>query len=134
VSVAVPVPLHPWRRLSRGFNQARDLAAQLPLEVAPVLWRVRATKPQEHLTAAARRRNVHGVFAVSPLLTSRQRTRLLEDRVVVLIDDVRTTGATLDQCASALKAAGVREVRAITIAIARPREPRHTQATTWATS
>jgi ComF family protein len=114
----VPVPLHPWRRVTRGFNQAADLAACLERPVVYALWRTRATAPQTGLTAARRRRNVRGAFALSPLLSRRVREALLANRVVVLVDDVRTTGATLEACAAALKDAGVREVRALTAALA----------------
>ncbi len=113
----------------RGFNQAGDLARRLPLPVLSALWRVRATLPQEHLTAAARQRNVRDAFRIAPWLTTRTRQRLIEGHAVVLIDDVRTTGATLDQCALALKAAGAREVRALTVAIARPHGHRHDTGT-----
>jgi len=114
----VPVPLHPWRRLTRGFNQAADLAACLELPVVHALWRSRATAPQTGLTGARRRRNVRGAFMISPLLSTRVHQTMLEGQIVVLVDDVRTTGATLDACAQALKGAGVREVRAITLALA----------------
>ena len=112
----VPVPLHPWKRARRGFNQAEDLSRHLGVPVQRVLWRVRATAPQTTLNAKSRRRNLAGAFRLSPFLTSRQRRRWLDDRTVVLIDDVRTTGATLEACASVLRAAGVREVRALTVA------------------
>ena len=117
---AVPVPLHPWRRLQRGFNQAADLAAALDLPVVHALWRARATCPQAGLSARARRRNVAGAFRLSPLLRAHTRDTLLRDRVVLLVDDVRTTGATLNACAAVLKAAGAREVRALTVARAAP--------------
>jgi len=112
----VPVPLHPWRRAGRGFNQAEELARHLGIPLRRVLWRVRATAPQTALDARARRRNVHDAFRPSPFLTSRHRRRWLEGRTVVLVDDVRTTGATLEACAARLKAMGVREVRALTVA------------------
>jgi ComF family protein len=114
-SCAVPVPLHPWRRLHRGFNQAADLAAALPIPVAHALWRWRMTAPQTGLTARARRRNVRGAFRLSPLLSRRVRS-MIAGRIVVLVDDVRTTGATLDSCAHVLKDAGAKEVRALTVA------------------
>ena len=114
----VPVPLHPWRRLTRGFNQSADLAAQLDLPVVHALWRTRATPPQTGLTAAKRRRNVRGAFSMSPFLSRRVRRTMLVGQIVVLVDDVRTTGATLDGCARVLKDAGVREVRALTLALA----------------
>ena len=111
--VAVPVPLHPSRRRERGFNQALDLARGLGLPVSLALRRVRATGSQIALPAAERRRNVHEAFAPSRLPWRR---RVIDDRVVVLVDDVSTTGATLDECARVLKAMGAREVRAVTAA------------------
>ncbi|HEY6363127.1 MAG TPA: ComF family protein [Vicinamibacterales bacterium] len=114
--VLVPVPLHAVRRLQRGFNQADDLARRLDGPVVRALWRIRATSPQAGLTAAARRRNVRHAFRLSPLLSRRTRSRLIEGRTVVLVDDVRTTGATLDACARVMKEAGAKEVRALTAA------------------
>ena len=115
-SCVVPVPLHPWRRLYRGFNQAADLAAALPLPVVHALWRRRMTAPQTGLSAGGRRRNVRGAFCVSPLLRRRVMQTMIANRIVVLVDDVRTTGATLDACAHVLKDAGAKEVRALTVA------------------
>jgi predicted amidophosphoribosyltransferase len=82
------------------------------------LWRLRVTAPQAGLTAPRRRQNVRGAFAMSPFMSPRVRRTMLIGRIVVLIDDVRTTGATLDACARVLKEAGVREVRALTLALA----------------
>lgn len=113
---AVPVPLHPWRRLTRGFNQAADLARTTRLPVVHALWRVRATTAQAGLRAQARRRNVTGAFRLSRVLSGRSRRRYLTGCAVVLVDDVWTTGATLDACAQVLREAGVREVRALTVA------------------
>jgi len=111
----VPVPLHPWRRLTRGFNQAAILAAPLPLPVIHALWRPRATAPQAGLPAADRRRNVRGAFALAPWLRTPALAGL-RGRIVVLVDDVYTTGSTLEACALVLREAGVREVRALTVA------------------
>lgn len=108
--VAVPVPLHAGRRRWRGYNQSADLAQQLGLPVMQALRRRRATPPQTALPAAQRHRNVKGAFE------ARRTARRLRDAVVVLVDDVATTGATLDACAVALAACGVREVRALTAA------------------
>jgi ComF family protein len=123
-SCAVPVPLHPWRRLRRGFNQAADLAAALPIPIVHALWRRRMTAPQTGLAAGARRRNVRGAFRLSPLLRRRVLQTMIAGQIVVLVDDVRTTGATLDACAHALKDAGAQEVRALTVARAEP-HPMH---------
>ena len=105
----IPVPLHQSRRRERGFNQAADLARHVGLPVRLALRRARATPTQTGLPAAQRRRNVRGAFALA-------RDGGLAGSTVVLIDDVSTTGATLDACALALKDAGVREVRALTAA------------------
>jgi ComF family protein len=107
---AVPVPLHPARLRSRGFNQADDLARGLPLPVVAALRRHRATDDQVTLPAAERHRNVRGAFVAT------RHAGVLRGGIVVLVDDVSTTGATLDACARALKEAGVREVRALTAA------------------
>ena len=114
----VPVPLHPWRRMRRGFNQAHDLAKRFDRPVMNALWRVRATPAQLTLNAETRRTNVRDAFAASPLCGAGRCGPPIDDRVVVLVDDVRTTGATLDECAKVLLNAGAREVRALTAAIA----------------
>jgi ComF family protein len=109
-AAAIPVPLHASRRRERGFNQAEDLARHLRLPVVGALERVRPTTAQAALPAARRHGNVRGAFAPTKAAGA------LRGAVVVLIDDVSTTGATLDACARALKAAGVGEVRALTAA------------------
>ena len=116
-TAAVPVPLHGSRRRERGFNQAADLARHLGLPVAHALVRVRATPAQTGLPAVQRHRNLRGAFAVT------RAARSLAGATIVLIDDVSTTGATLDACARTLKDAGVAEVRALTAArvVAGPR-------------
>ncbi len=106
----VPVPLHPSRLRTRGFNQAADLARAIGLPIAPVLCRTRATGPQADLPAARRHGNVRGAFAAATTM------RRWNGTILVLVDDVSTTGATLDACASALLAAGAAEVRALTAA------------------
>jgi ComF family protein len=121
----VPVPLHWSRRRQRGFNQASDLARHLGLSALRLLRRTRPTATQTGLSAARRHGNVRGAFALVRGLEGREglvgREGLagqdgLEGLIVVLIDDVSTTGATLNACARVLKQAGVREVRALTAA------------------
>lgn len=114
----VPVPLHPWRALRRGFNQADDLAVHLGLPVWRVLRRTRHGPRQASLPAGQRGSNVVGAFRLRPMfgLLNPRRVRQLRDRTVVLVDDVMTTGATLDACSAVLLAAGVRTVRALTAA------------------
>ena len=78
--------------------------------------KTRATEPQTGLSVAERRENVRGAFAVSSLIS-------IKDRAVVLVDDVMTTGATLSACTAALKARGARRVVAVTLARASPQFP-----------
>jgi ComF family protein len=107
--------LRQWRR---GYNQATLLAETLGRPVWQVLKRTRATPPQSRLDAETRRRNVRRAFAAGgwwPGSAAAARRRL-HGRVVILVDDVLTTGATLDACARVLREAGARDVRAITAA------------------
>lgn len=108
--VAVPVPLHGSRRRSRGFNQAQDLARHIGIPVVPALARTRETSTQTALPAEERRANVASAFRPT------RHAAALQGATVLLVDDVRTTGATLDACAAALKEAGVRKVVALTAA------------------
>ena len=108
----VPVPLHPRREYQRGFNQADDLAQHLGVPVAHLLTRVVFTQSQIELPKHQRQENVKNAFAFNP----DPRSLIPDPRVVVLIDDVATTGATLEACATVLKRSGVKEVRALTAA------------------
>jgi ComF family protein len=122
----VPVPLHPWRAFERGFNQADDLARGLGLPVWRVLRRHRHGVPQAQLPADRRLANVEGAFRPRAHMGWRPGGHDLRGRSLVLIDDVMTTGATLDACSAALLEAGARTVRALTVAraVARPRPRR----------
>lgn len=114
--VIVPVPLHPRRLLARRFNQsavlARALSARSGIPVSDLaLLRRKPTPSQGHLTADQRRRNVMGAFAVDP-----RRAAEIEGRTVLLVDDVRTSGATLSACARVLSRGGAEAVFVLTIA------------------
>ena len=115
--VITPVPLHRLRLLKRGYNQAAILARALTKEtgvalIPDLLQRRRATASQQGLSAQARLENVTaGAFRVHPWHRSR-----VEDRRVVLIDDVMTTGATVGACARVLRRAGAARVDVLTLA------------------
>ena len=114
VDAIVPVPLHSRKQRQREFNQSEYLADALGkvLNIPVVkrrLRRVKDTSTQTKLSAEARARNMRGAFAV------RDETAFAGKRLV-LLDDVFTTGATLDSCAKALRSAGAREVVALAVA------------------
>ena len=109
----VPVPLHPWRVLSRGFNQADDLARQLGRPLCRVLRRRRHGPPQASLPAARRHANVRRAYALRRIPGARG---MIRGKTLVLVDDVMTTGATLNACAGVLLDAGARTVLAVTAA------------------
>ncbi|HYT68421.1 MAG TPA: ComF family protein [Vicinamibacterales bacterium] len=105
----VPIPLHRSRERTRGFNQASELARHLGLPVLGALTRVRKTATQADLPAAKRDANVRGAFAINSEVC-------VDGLILVLVDDVSTTGATLNACAAPLLDAGAKEVRALTAA------------------
>jgi ComF family protein len=113
----VPVPLHRWRLWKRRYNQAAVIAEGLAkitgLPHDPlVLEKRRSTKSQGEMPSAkARRRNVLNAFRVPP-----ERAVRVRGRNIILVDDVFTTGATLNACARALKRAGAARVDALTLA------------------
>jgi ComF family protein len=112
ISAVVPVPLYPGRLATRGFNQAdllaRPLASRLDVPCPPLaLRRVRQELAQAGLGARNRRANVHGAFVPGG---TRVHGRVL------LVDDVFSTGATVAECARALRGAGAEEVAVLTLA------------------
>lgn len=114
--VIAPVPLH-WRRLfSRRYNQAALLSAALAKQaglphIPDLMHRVKHTPPQASLSRNARKKNVRGAFAIAE-----KNKAEVKDRRVLLIDDVTTTGATIEACARALKKVGASEVFVLTLA------------------
>jgi ComF family protein len=114
VDVIIPVPLHSTRLRAREFNQSLLLADQLRHHLArPIstthLIRIAATDPQTTLTRQARLRNLRKVFAV-------MRPQDLMEKRILLVDDVFTTGTTLNECAKTLRKAGTGPVFALTLA------------------
>ncbi|MHC1701971.1 MAG: ComF family protein [Humidesulfovibrio sp.] len=111
--LVVPVPLHPRRLSWRGFNQSRELARLLarrrglPIR-QEALVRVRRTVPQMELDRARRAENIRGAFAASP--------EVLAGRTALLVDDIMTTGSTLEECARMMRAAGAAQVHVLVLA------------------
>lgn len=102
----LPVPLHPRRQRERGFNQALEIARPLArrlgcrVDIATCV-RARATPPQTQLSAAQRRHNLHDAFRLA---------RPLADRHIAVLDDVMTTGSTLNTLAGLLRRAGAERI------------------------
>ena len=116
----VPVPLHAVKRIERGFNQAEEICHGIAREtglpvVADAVRRVRYTQSQAamKLHVEERKTNVSNAFTINPRCID-----VVRDRPVLLVDDLITTGATMSECASALREQGVRDVRYA--AVARP--------------
>lgn len=114
VDGVVPVPLHWVRQRARGYDQALLLARVFGHGTGVAVWegvlrRRRATKPQTELGRDARQENVRDAFDV-------KRRDAVRGKRILLVDDVCTTGATLESCARALRAAGARHVGALTVA------------------
>ena len=112
-STLVPVPLHPRKERQRGFNQAeivcKAIRGAVPgVEICPCLRRVRATPSQTFLSRTARLRNMKGAFSCPGLPGGERR--------LILVDDVHTTGATLNAASRALREAGAKVISAFTLA------------------
>jgi ComF family protein len=110
----MPVPLHPRKLRERNFNQslllARSAAHLLGAELDFLsLRRIKYTQPQTGLKSNERRKNVRGAFEVV-------NRNVVKGRSVLLVDDVTTTGSTLNECARTLRRAGAREVFCLTLA------------------
>lgn len=119
IDMLVPVPLHAVKLRERGFNQsmviAEGVAATTGLPISPdVLRRVKFTATQTRLSIMERAANVAGAFRVPAA-----GRRALDGQRVLLVDDVLTTGATVRECALALREAGISGVKVATVALAR---------------
>jgi ComF family protein len=117
VEIVIPVPLGKKRLKERGYNQvslvARPLAYQLEWGYVPrALWKTRETRSQVGLTAAQRHENVWNAYQADP--------QAVKQRSILIMDDVATTGSTIQACTEALLCAGARNVYVLTIARALP--------------
>jgi len=116
VDYLIPVPLHRRRLVDRGFNQSERLGQMISVAsgvpMMHVLKRIRNTKKQSTLDKSARQQNISGAFA----FVDNTMISLLRDKHVVLVDDVYTTGSTINACAEVLRGIGVASVRGLSIA------------------
>lgn len=115
IDALIPVPLHERKERERGYNQSRLLADNvgrtLGIPVLPMVERHRSTKQQVGLSGSARIENVAGAFSLNDRYVPHS------DGRYILVDDVRTTGSTLNGCATALAEAGITRVWAVTVAV-----------------
>jgi len=113
--IIVPVPLSKTKLRFRGFNQAEEIAdiltKSIHSQIQNVLIRTRNTRSQVELSRIERKNNVDGIFAINPKMIS-----IIKNKKILLIDDVFTTGATIDEAAKVLKQNGAKEVWAAVIA------------------
>lgn len=116
--LVMPVPLHPNRLRDRGFNQSEKIAKHLckklgiPLETKALI-RIKDTHTQRALSKKDRKLNMEGVFDVPKLKKS-----MIKDKNIILIDDIYTTGATIDACSKILKENGAKKIYALTLLFA----------------
>ncbi len=113
-STLIPVPLHPTKLRERGYNQSERIARYLSGEIGDcptkcLLQRVKYTQTQTRLNREARHRNVKNAFALAPDAV------VIPHQTYILIDDVFTTGSTLDACAAVLRQAGARQIKVATL-------------------
>ena len=111
----IPVPLHRWRNFRRGFNQSAILASALGKKfkrpvLHKILKRVRQSAPQVHHHAEERIQNIRGAFIATKHFAQ------IKQKSVLLVDDVVTTGATVNECAKVLKQAQAKNVTVLTLA------------------
>lgn len=113
IDAVVPVPLHPDRLKERGFNQTalifKSWAIRRNLIWLDALARITPTLPQWELTLKERRKNIKGAFTVT-------RPELVAGKSILLVDDIFTSGLTMDECAKVLKKAGARTVKGLALA------------------
>lgn len=112
----IPVPIHFFKRLKRKYNQSELLAREISrlsgIKYEPrILKKIKQTLPQEGLSGKARRKNIAGSFGIDEKLGS-----LILNRKIILVDDVFTTGTTVNECSKILKNLGAQTVVVITLA------------------
>jgi len=113
----VPIPLHKRRQRERGFNQAEEIGKQLsPLLKIPIktdiLLRRKNTKPQVKLKKEERRKNIKDAFIINPKIDISS----LKDKKIILLDDVFTSGSTMEEAAKVLRDRGIKQIWALAVA------------------
>lgn len=113
-SLLIPIPLHPVRLRERGYDQAllltNAISSITQLPVCPVLERIRNTPHQTSLKQKERFTNINGAFKMKPLST-------VQNTNIILVDDLLTTGATVNEASRVLKSAGANSINVLTLAI-----------------
>ena len=114
VDVIIPVPVSKEKYVKRGYNQAELIAKELSKQCGvpmdnKVLYRKKNTKPQKEMKREARKKNLEKAFIIS--------RNVVKYKKVILVDDIYTTGSTIDECALALKEAGVSKVYFLSLSI-----------------
>ena len=113
--IIIPVPIHPQRKCKRGYNQSSLIARKLARNIdkieciETVLIKIKNNKPQSKRNREERKKNVEGVYSV-------QNISKIENKKILLLDDIYTTGSTLNECAKILKQAGIQKIDVLTIA------------------
>ena len=118
IDVIIPVPIYKQRRRERGFNQAELLAKELGKQLGlPVctdyLLRIKKTKPQKELNAKERKKNLQQAFSCN----KKRKKEAITWKRILLVDDIYTTGSTLDACATVLSLSGAKKVYGICVCI-----------------
>lgn len=126
IEAIVPVPLYIGRKKHRGYNQsqifATELGKLLKLPVYPMLLRVKKTRPQKELDDYGRVQNLKGAFAWNEKWEKRwekKQKRPVDVKTILLVDDIYTTGSTLNECAKVIKGHGEYDVYTLTVSIGR---------------
>ena len=114
--MVIPIPLHHLKKAERGFNQsyyiAKGISSQTSIAVkSNIIKRMRFTQSQTTMTLKEREENVEGAFKV-------RKTENVKGKSVLLVDDVMTTGATINECGKVLLEAGANKVYAVSVALA----------------
>lgn len=113
-AILIPIPLEKKKLKERGFNQAEEIAKELSIFlkislVNNILLKIKETLPQIELSGKEREENIKGAFAC-------QKSDILKGKKILLVDDIFTTGSTMEECARVLKKAGAKEVWGIVVA------------------